>query len=127
MTFALWSILLAALMPLVWVGLAKAGRDDYDNHKPRIFLAKLEGWQQRANWAQVNSYEAFPPFAAAVIVAHLVGANQLLIDLLAAAFLILRILHGIFYIQDKALLRSVVWTLSFLTTITIFMTAAWSS
>ncbi len=126
MTFAYWCVLLAALLPIIWVGLAKTGVNGYDNHKPRLFMANLDGWQQRANWAQKNSYEAFPPFAAAVIIAHLSGANQLAIDSLAGIFLILRIAHGILYIQDKALLRSVAWTLSFLCVVGLFLVGSWS-
>jgi uncharacterized MAPEG superfamily protein len=127
MTFAFWCVLLAALLPLIWVGLAKAGAEGYDNHKPRVFMASLNGWHQRANWAQANAYENFPPFAAAVIIAHLAGANPLITDVLAGSFLCLRILHGVFYIQDKALLRSIVWTLSFMCTIGLFLAASWSS
>jgi uncharacterized MAPEG superfamily protein len=127
MTFAYWSVLLAALMPIVWVAVAKAGADGYDNNRPRIFLAKLKDWPQRANWAQVNAFEAFPSFAAAVIIAHLTGVNQLLIDSLAGIFLIVRIAHGIFYIQDKATLRSLAWTIGFFCTIGIFLAAGWTA
>jgi len=119
-------VLLAALLPIVWVGTAKTGADGYDNHQPRIFLAKLTGWQQRANWAQVNAYEAFPPFAAAVIIAHLVGVNQILIDTLAGIFLCARVLHGIMYILDKATLRSLVWTVGFLCVVGLFIAAGWA-
>jgi uncharacterized MAPEG superfamily protein len=127
MTFALWSVLLVALLPIIWVGVAKTGADGYDNHKPRIFLAGLTDWAQRANWAQANAYEAFPPFAAAVIIAHIMGGNQLASDLLAGSFLILRILHGIFYIQNKATLRSAVWSLSFMCVIGLFLNASWAN
>ena len=127
MTFAYWCVLLAALMPLIWVGIAKTGSDGYDNHKPRIFLAGLNGWAQRANWAQVNSYEAFPPFAAGVIIAHLAGGNQLAIDAVAGFWLVLRILHGILYIRDMATARSMVWTLSFLCIIGLFLIGGWAS
>ena len=75
MTFAYWSVLLAALLPLIWAGIAKTGADGYDNHKPRVFLEKLRGRSQRANWAQTNAYEAFPPYAAAVIIASAVSAT----------------------------------------------------
>jgi len=126
MTFAYWCVLLAALMPIIWAGAAKVGADPYDNHKPRIFLAELTGWKQRANWAQANAYEAFPPFAAAVIIAHLAGANQLAVDTLAGAFLVTRVLHGIMYIQDKATVRSAVWTTGFLCVIGLFLAAGWA-
>ena len=126
MTFAYWSVLLAAFLPLVWVGAAKAGGGKYDNAKPRVFLEHLTGWQQRANWAQTNAYENFPPFAAGVIIAHLVGVQQLTIDLLAGVFLLARISHGVTYILDKPTLRSLVWTLGFFSMVALFLSAGWA-
>jgi uncharacterized MAPEG superfamily protein len=127
MTFAFWCVAMAAFLPLVWVGAAKVGGGDgYDNAKPRIFLQNLSGWPQRANWAQTNAYEAFPPFAAAVIIASIAGANQTVVDILASVFLIARVLHGIFYIYDKPMLRSLVWTVGFFTMIAIFLSVGWT-
>jgi uncharacterized MAPEG superfamily protein len=125
-TFAYWCVLLTAFLPLVWVGAAKMGGGDYDNSQPRLFLQHLTGWQQRANWAQKNAYENYPPFAAGVIVAHAVSANQMTLDLLAGAFLAARIVHGIAYIYDKALLRSMIWVLGFLCTVGLFLAAGWA-
>jgi len=124
MTFAYWCVLLAALLPVIWVGIAKTGSEGYDNRRPRIFFAELKGWTRRAGWAEVNAYENFPPFAAGVIIAHLAGAEQPLIDGLAGAFIAFRILHGIFYIRDMATLRSLVWTAGFLCVIGLFLAAA---
>ena len=123
MTFAYWCVALAAFLPLVWVGAAKSGAAGYDNAKPRIFLANLNGWPQRANWAQANALEAFPTFAAAVIIAHVTGGNQIVINLLAGIFLCARILHGLFYITDKPTLRSLVWTVGFFSMIGLFLVA----
>lgn len=126
MTFAYWSVLLAALLPLIWAGVAKTGADGYDNHKPRVFLAELRGRSQRANWAQTNAYEAFPPYAAAVIIASAVGATPWILDVIAGVFLFCRVLHGVFYIQDKAMARSLVWTAGFFCVIALFLAAAWT-
>lgn len=126
MTFAYWSILLAAFLPLVWVGAAKFGGGDYDNAKPRVFLQNLSGWQQRADWAQSNAYENFPPFAAGVIVAHAVGVPQLTVDILAGVFLVARVAHGLAYILSKPTLRSSVWSLGFLSMVGLFLSAGWS-
>jgi uncharacterized MAPEG superfamily protein len=110
MTLAYWCVLVAAVLPYLWVGLAKV-RPGYNNHAPREQLAQAEGWRKRANWAQLNAFEAFPVFAAAVIIAHLARAPQGRIDLLALAYLGLRLLHGILYIADRASPRTVVWAL----------------
>jgi len=126
MTFAYWTILLAAFLPLVWVGAAKIGGEDFDNARPRIFLQKLTGWQQRADWAQSNAYENFPPYAAGVLVAHAVGASQLTVDILAGVFLVARIAHGIMYILDKPTLRSLSWSIGFFSMVGLFLAAAWS-
>jgi uncharacterized MAPEG superfamily protein len=121
MTLAYWVIVFVIFLPLIWVGIAKANAPGYDNSKPRVWLAHLEGAAQRANWAQQNAYEAFPPFAAAVIIAHLNGAPQLTVDIIAGIFLAARIAHGILYILDKSMLRSLVWLVGFGSTIALFM------
>lgn len=124
MTFAYWCVLIAAFLPIVWVGAAKSGATGYDNNRPREFLAGLQGWPQRANWAQANALEAFPPFAAGVIIASLAGARPTTIDVLAGVFLVARILHGIAYIADKGTLRSLVWLVGFGCTVGLFLAAA---
>jgi uncharacterized MAPEG superfamily protein len=84
-------------------------------------LWKLEGMPKRANWAQQNAYEAFPPFAAAVIVAHLTGSAQATVDMLAGVFIVVRILHGVFYITDKATLRTLAWLVGFGISVALFL------
>jgi uncharacterized MAPEG superfamily protein len=122
MTFAYMCLPIAMFLPLVWVGYAKvAGGGGYDNSKPREWLENRKGKAKRANWAQQNSYEAFPPFAAGVIVAHLTGAPQMTIDVLAGVFILVRIAHGCFYIADMAMLRSVSWVTGFGLTIALFL------
>jgi uncharacterized MAPEG superfamily protein len=128
MTFAYWSVVLATFLPLIWVGAAKFARgEDYDNSKPRESLAELSGWAQRANWAQANSYEALPPFAAGIIIAHAVGANQMVIDTLAGIFLISRILHGIFYITDRSNLRTLIWLTGYLSMVGLYLVSGWTT
>jgi uncharacterized MAPEG superfamily protein len=123
MTFAFWCLPIAMFLPLIWVGYAKVtGGDGYSNSKPRVWLEQRQGKAQRANWAQQNSYEAFPPFAAAVIVAHLTGGPQLTVDLLAGLFIVVRIAHGVFYIRDMSTLRSVAWLTGYGLTVVLFMT-----
>jgi uncharacterized MAPEG superfamily protein len=95
-----------------------------DNARPREWLAGLEGWQKRANWAQENAHEAFPPFAAAVIIAHMTGnAEQATINLLALVFTAARILYGILYITDRSTLRSLAWLVGFLCVVGLFVAA----
>ena len=125
MTFAYWCVLVAAVMPLVWVGIAKSGVPGYDNDRPRAAVARAEGRSQLAFWAEQNALEAFAPFAAGVIIAHATGgAEQLTIDVLAGIFIAARVAHGFFYINDKGLPRSFAWLAGFLCMIGLFVAAA---
>ena len=57
-----------------------------------------------------NGFEAFAPFAAAVIIAHATGeAAQSTVNILSALFLLLRAAYIWAYAQDKAALRSNIW------------------
>jgi len=123
MTLAYWCILIAAILPYPIVMLAKANKN-FNNRSPREQLAQAEGYRKRANWAQLNAFEAFPPFAAAVIIAQLQHAPQATVDALAIAFISMRVLHAGFYVLDKPTLRSIVWTLGFTCVIGMFVIAA---
>lgn len=127
MTIGFWCVLAAALMPLIWTGVAKLSGSGFPasgNHNPRELLESLSGYRKRAHWAQLNSYEAFPPFAAAIIIAHFVHATQTSIDSLAIAFIGFRLAYGICYIRDWAALRSVVWAGGMASVIGLFVVAA---
>jgi len=120
MTIAFWCVLVAGILPVVWVGYAKATGGQYDNRAPRVFLAGVSGAAQRAHWAEQNSYESFPFFAAAVIIAHLAGAPQGPVDLLAVVFVGARIAHGFCYVADLATARSLSWVAGWLCTLGLF-------
>ena len=75
MAIAYWCILIAALLPYVWVFIAKRG-PRYDNRDPRGWLAKQDNPRaHRANSAQFNAFEAFAPFAAGVLMAQFAGVD----------------------------------------------------
>jgi uncharacterized MAPEG superfamily protein len=112
MTVALWCILVAIFLPYLCTGIAKisGGFRLSDNHDPRDFLESLNGLGRRAHAAQLNSFEVTPAFAAAVIVAHLVGNAELVtINVLSVLFITSRLLYIICYLADWAILRSLVW------------------
>ncbi len=115
-TIAYWILLFAALLPLCCAGLAKWGmftkaRKDggYDNHSPRQWLERQQGWRARANAAQANTFEALPFFFAAVIIAHQLRAGQTMLDLLCLTWLMLRVFYIITYVGDMATPRSLIW------------------
>lgn len=108
---AYWCILIAALLPYVWVVIAKTGgQERFDNRLPREWLARQNAPRvQRGTAAQFNSFEAFPAFAAGVILAQLAGVPHDRIAWLAVAFVAFRVLHGVCYLLNQAALRSLVW------------------
>lgn len=122
MTIAYLCVLIAAVIPYVFVAIAKVSKG-YDNHNPREFLDKQQGMVKRAHFAHLNSFEAFPAFAAGVIIAHISGVAQGQITTLSLLFVIFRIIYGICYILDKALLRSFVWFAAFGCVISLFILA----
>ena len=107
---AYWCVLIAALLPYVWVTIAKAGGRRYDNRDPRGWLARQDDPRRhRANAAQLNAFEAFAPFAAGVAFAQLAGVPDARIAALALGFVGFRLLHGTFYIANLHALRSLSW------------------
>ena len=123
MTLALWCVLAAAILPYIATLFAKSS-PGFDNHNPRAWLANQEGMQARANAAQLNSFEAFPFFAAAVIVAHLLQGPQAIVDTLAIVFIVARIAYLGCYLTNQATLRSLCWLAGFGATVAIFVNAA---
>lgn len=123
MTTAFWCVLVAGLLPLTATMIAKS-KPGFDNHNPRAWLQNLEGFRQRANAAQLNSFEAYPLFAAAVIIAYLLHAPQPTIDKLALAFIGARIAYIACYVANWALLRSLCWAAALGCSIAIFIIAA---
>ena len=121
MTTAYWCVLIAALMPYIASSIAKAGGERYNNRYPRLWLDRQEGFRARANAAQENSFEAFPFFAAAVIVAHLTQAPQDRIDALAVIFIVARVAYVVCYLADWHWPRSIVWTMGIVATMTLFV------
>ena len=110
MTIAYACILVAALLPYLWVSIAKASGTRYDNRDPRAWLAKQDGGRaRRGNNAQLNAFEAFPAFAASVLMAQLAQADVRHVTWLALAFVAFRILHGVFYLANNHKARSLAW------------------
>ena len=123
MTIAYWCVLIAFILPIVWTGFAKSA-GGYNNEAPRVYQGNLEGWAQRANWAHQNAFEAAPPFAAGVIIAHQVGVAQVTVDTLALLFIGARVAHGAVYMANWNRVRSLIWLLAFGTTVALFVSAA---
>jgi len=122
---AYWCVLAAALLPYVWVGIAKSSAPRYDNRDPRGWLARQDNPRsQRANAAHLNAFEAFAPFAAAVVMAQLAGVPATRIAALAVAFVVLRVLHGLLYLANQPRLRSLSWSAGYACVLALLAQAA---
>jgi uncharacterized MAPEG superfamily protein len=119
MTTAEGCVLLAGLLPYLATLIAKGGTR-YDNHLPRDWLRRQEGWRRRADAAQHNGFEAFALFAAAVVLAELRHAPADTLGLLALLFVGARLAYLACYLADFARLRSLVWFIGFASAVAIF-------
>ncbi len=95
--------------------------EGYDNRNPRAQQSKLQGWGARAHAAHMNGLENFPPFAAAVLVAHVGGGDPRRATLLAVSYVVVRTLYIAAYVADVDKIRSVLWTLGFAATAALFL------
>lgn len=124
MSLALWCVLVAGLMPYLAVSFAKSSKG-YDNNDPRGFAATLEGRARRANAAHLNHFEAFPFFAAAVLVSELKSTGGTTINALAVVFVAARLAYTYFYLSDIATARSSAWFVGLVCVLAIFTSPLW--
>jgi len=127
MTIAFWTLLAAIALPWLMAVIKKsplASCGNYNNSAPRAGLDDLKGISQRALWAEQNSFEILPGYVAAVIVAHLAGTEQSLVDQLALVFIASRVVYVFCYIMNWATLRSIVWVIGLLCIVGLFVISA---
>src|SRR6202035_5524294 len=126
MTIAEWCVFgavvlyLVTIVPIKWIGFRR-----YDNSKPRDPAFYGDPIRARALGAHQNGIEAFPFFAAAVLLAEFRIAPQRLIDELAILFLIVRVAYVFTYLGNRPTLRSILWSIGFAINIAIFFLPAW--
>jgi uncharacterized MAPEG superfamily protein len=84
------------------------------------------GLRARAQGAHLNGFEAFPFFAASVLLAEMRLVPQGTVDVLAVAFIAARIAYVVLYLTDRPTLRSGTWTVGFLFNLAIFFSPAWA-
>ena len=113
--FATVMLYLLTIAPVKWIGSRR-----YNNSKPRDPAFYHDPLRARALGAHQNGIEAFPFFAAAVLLAEFRAAPQNLINELAVLFLIVRIAYVLTYLGDRPRLRSILWNIGFAINIAIF-------
>jgi uncharacterized MAPEG superfamily protein len=133
MALSYWCVLLACLLPIVAAGVAKWGtfsrsvrEGGFDNEDPRAWLARQSGRRARANAAQANSFEALPLFIAAVLTAQQLQVQQELIDGLALAFVLLRVVYIVLYVTNRAAARTLVWSAGLAVSIALMVSPMWA-
>lgn len=129
MTLPLWCLFFSAVLIFlakapVAKAMAEEGGGRYDNHHPRAQQARLTGFGARALAAHQNSFEAFPLFAAGVLVAHVTQTQGSLIDTLAVLFVVSRVLYLLLYWADMAWQRSVVWVIGLACSLLLLLSPA---
>jgi len=77
-------------------------------------------WGKRADRTYLNAVEAFAPFAALVLVAHLTGKANPMTAFWAACFFWLRLTHALVYLLGIAYIRTIVFTLGYVAVLGIF-------
>lgn len=102
------------------MAMAQEGKG-YDNKHPRAQQARLKGWGARALAAHLNGFEAFAPFAAGVVIAHLAGLDAHRTTLLSVTFLGARAAYIAAYLANLDYLRSALWGVAFLATCGLFV------
>ena len=112
---AIVALYLLTIAPFKWIGFR-----DYDNAKPRDPAFYRNAIRARGLGAHQNGIEAFPFFAAAVLLAEFRHAPQNRIDELAVLFVIVRVAYVLTYIGNRPSLRSILWSIGFVINVAIF-------
>jgi uncharacterized MAPEG superfamily protein len=95
----------------------------YDNRDPRGQQQQLTGLGKRALGAHMNGFEAFAPFAIALLVAAGASSHFDLVCYIGIGFCVVRTIYLIAYLGDKASLRSGMWGLGMIATSALFVLA----
>jgi uncharacterized MAPEG superfamily protein len=119
MTVALWCVLIAGLLPYLTFGGAAT---KLDPELPRMSAKELEGVPARIHGAHLNHFEAFPFFAAAVIISHVLQGSSQVVNWLAVAFIVVRLVYTFFYMTGRQPLRSATFGIGLLIVVAIFLT-----
>src|SRR5882762_3601646 len=77
-------------------------------------------WGKRADRTYLNAVEAFAPFAALIIVAHISGKANPMTAFWAMWFFWMRLVHAVVYLLAVPYLRTLVFTLGFVAVAGIF-------
>jgi uncharacterized MAPEG superfamily protein len=110
MPATLYALFAVSFMPilLAWVGAYFRVKQFgvFDNNYPRLQQAQMTGVGARIQGAQLNAWESLIIFTMTNFIAFASGLDLALIANVSIAFVILRVLHALFYITNLAWFRS---------------------
>ena len=125
MTTPLLCLLFIIAIPFILAGIGGYFRTrqlgSLDNRHPRDQASELNGAGARVYAAQQNAWEATAVFTAAVLTAHVVGADPAMSGWLAMAFVGFRVLHVIFYLADLPTIRSLTFVAGLISAVWLFL------
>jgi uncharacterized MAPEG superfamily protein len=101
------------------------GHRTFDNSNPRSPAFHHSGLASRALGAHINGIETFPFFAAAVLLAEFRHTPQHWLDMLALAFIGIRLLFVLAYVGNWPTTRTLLWNLGFAVNTAIFFMPWW--
>jgi uncharacterized MAPEG superfamily protein len=78
-------------------------------------------WGKRADRVYMNAIETFAPFAALVILIHIAGKENGTTAFLTMSFFWLRLAHAVVYWFGIPFVRTLIFTLGFLTVLGLFL------
>jgi uncharacterized MAPEG superfamily protein len=127
MSLADLCLVAAVIVTIAAIAIPKAlAKGQFDNAKPRDPEFYKDPFRARALGAHQNSIESFPFFAAAVILAEMRGASQIMVDDLAVAFIMVRIAYVAAYLTNRPTLRSILFSVGFALNLAIFFAPLWA-
>jgi uncharacterized MAPEG superfamily protein len=116
-------LFLACIIPyLAKIPVAIAMKNEpkgYDNNQPRTQQARLTDFGARALAAHQNSFESLIVFSAAVLTALATQNVTYTTQALAVFYLITRGIYHLLYLLNWATLRSIVWALGLVSSLSI--------
>jgi uncharacterized MAPEG superfamily protein len=128
MNALLWCLVVITFLPFVlgMVGgyFRKQQFGVADNKLPRLQQQQMVGIGARAMGAQQNAWEALMMFTPIVLIAQVAGIDPVKAGLTGIIFVVVRLLHAIFYFADIDKLRSLSFVLGLICLIRLVVLAA---
>ncbi len=121
LTFLTLTTILAASLWIPFIVGVNSTPVTFPNENRPPDISTMVPWVHRAYRAHLNLMEQFPPFAAAVLIAHMAGVSTPVTIWASALFFGLRVVHAVWMIGDFRQLpvRPILFTAAWLCIIAI--------